>query len=50
MEQTISSDVCSDCYFDLRKRRIAGFVGFQLSPKADHLILVESPLLIPNND
>ena len=28
---------------------MVGFVVFQLSLKADYLILVESPLLVPNN-
>ena len=50
MEQMVCSDVCSDCYSDSRKSRIVDFVVFQLSTKADHLVLVESPLLIPNNN
>ena len=50
MEQTVSSDVCSDCYSDLKKRRIVDLVVFQLSPKADHLVLIRSPLLVPNNN
>ena len=41
-----SMSYCSHCY--LKKRRIVGFVVFQLSEKADHLVLVESSLLIPN--